>query len=168
VHIEPLSRSHDKARKAFDCGKEPLNRYLREQAGQDAKARVAATFVFVDDAKGRVAGYYTLSSLSVKACDLPAEAQRKLPRYPDVPVTLLGRLAIDTDYQGHRHGEYLLLDALQRSLTTSRSIASFAVLVDAKDDGARGFYERYGFMQFPDQPLWLFLPMTTIEQLKLG
>ena len=165
MQIERLSPAHDQCRKVFDCGKEPLNRYLRERAGQDFKAKVAVTFVLVSDSGERILGYYTLSALSVRACELPVEIQRKLPRYPEIPVTLMGRLAIDKEYQGQGFGEHLLLDALRRSLEATTDVASFAVLVDAKDENACQFYRNYDFIQFPEQARRLFLPMRTIEQL---
>jgi len=82
-----------------------------------------------------------------------------------VPATLLARLAVDKNHRGKGIGEFLLVDALYRSLTHSREIGSVAVVVDAKDDGARNFYRRYGFIQFHDQPYRLFIPMGTIEKL---
>lgn len=88
---------------------------------------------------------------------------RKLPRYPLVPATLLGRLAVDRRHQGKGYGRFLLADALYRALRSE--VASFAVIVDAKDDSARAFYEREGFLPFPDQQMKLFLPMADIEQL---
>jgi GNAT superfamily N-acetyltransferase len=112
---------------------------------------------------GTIAGYYTLSSTSVQLGELPEQTVRKLPRYPLVPATLLGRLAVDRRQQGKGYGRFLLADALYRS---SRSeIASFAVIVDVTDDNARRFYERESFLPFPDQPMKLFRPMTDIRQL---
>lgn len=90
------------------------------------------------------------------------EVIRKLPRYPTVPTTLLGRLAIDHRYKGKGAGRHLLMDALRRSMRSE--IASFAVVVDAKDEGARDFYRRDGFMPFQETPMRLFLPMATIRK----
>ena len=123
---------------------------------------MAAPFVLVlpDET---IAGYYTLSSTSVQLSELPAQILRKLPRYPLVPATLLGRLAADRRQQGKGYGRFLLADALYRA---SRSeVASFAVIVDAKDENARRFYERESFSPLPDQPMKLFRPMADIEQL---
>ena len=89
--------------------------------------------------------------------EFPANITRKLPRYPLVPATLLGRLAVDQNYQGRGYGRFLLADALFRAVRSE--IASFAVVVDAKDEAARRFYERESFLPFPDQPLRLFRPM---------
>jgi GNAT superfamily N-acetyltransferase len=114
-------------------------------------------------ADGAIGGYYTLSATSVNLAELPAQATRKLPRYPLVPATLLGRLAVDRRHQGKGCGRFLLADALFRSVRSE--IASFAVIVDAKDENARRFYERESFLPFPDQPMKLFRPVADIEQL---
>ena len=95
--------------------------------------------------------------------DLPAETIRTLPRYNLIPATSIGRLAVDERYRGQGFGRYLLADALFRSWRNE--IASFAVVVDAKDDSARSFYEREGFLALPDQPLKLFRPMADIAKL---
>lgn len=160
LRVEPLASSHDRSR--FESGVEPLDRYFRTQAGQDARKNMAAPFVLVlpDET---IAGYYTLSSTSVQLSELPAQIVRKLPRYPLVPATLLGRLAVDRRQQGKGYGRFLLADALYRA---SRSeVASFAVIVDAKDENARRFYGRESFSPLPDQPMKLFRPMADIEQL---
>ena len=160
--IEPLKDSHD--RTAFSCGIEELDRYFKNQAGQDARRNVAAPFVLIDGETGAVAGFYTLSMRSVLLVELPPGTQKKLPRYPDVPAVLLGRMAVDGRYRGRGLGEALLFDALQRSFMMSREIAAFAVIVDAKH-GAESFYLQYGFQPFPGQENLLFLPMKTIEKL---
>lgn len=159
LRVEILGAQHD--RSAFESGVEPLDRYFRIQAGQDARKNMAAPFVLLSD--GTVAGYYTLSSSAVNLGELPEKAVRKLPRYPLVPATLLGRLAVDRRHQGKGYGRFLLADALFRAV--SSQIASFAVVVDAKDENARRFCERESFLPFPDQPMKLFRPMADIEQL---
>ena len=84
-----------------------------------------------------------------------------------VSATLLGRLAVSTDFRGQRIGETLLMDALHRSLELSRQVASAGVIVDAKDDSAVSFYKKYGFLELPTVKRRLFLPMGTIERLFL-
>lgn len=160
LRVEPLNSGHN--RSEFESGIEPLDRYFRMQAGQDSRKNMAATFVLlVPD--GRIAGFYTLSSTSVQLAELPAETARKLPRYPLVPATLLGRLAVDRRQQRKGYGRFLLADALHRAVRSE--IASFAVIVDAKNDDARRFYERESFLPFPDQPMKLFRPMVDIRRL---
>lgn len=160
LRIEVLGPQHD--RTAFESGVKPLDRYFQVQAGQDARKNMAAPFVLVLP-DGTVGGYYTLSATSVSLAELPAQITRKLPRYPHVPATLLGRLAVDRRHQGKGYGRFLLADALFRSVHSE--IASFAVVVDAKDENARRFYERESFLQFPDQPMKLFRPMSDIAEL---
>lgn len=162
--VERLARHHNRA--GFSCGEVSLDTYLRQRARQDADRHVATVFVLVDDHEGRVAGDYTLSAASVRLEDLPAETRRALPRYPLVPVILLGRLAIDQDYQGRDLGAVLLFNALRRAFDVgTREIAAIGVIVEALHDRARSFYERYGFLRFPDDDYRLFLLMPTIGQL---
>jgi predicted N-acetyltransferase YhbS len=164
--VEPLGKQHD--RSAFACGTEALDRYLKTQASQDTRRHVAATFVLCEADANRVVGYYTLSSLSVDIGSWPDAVARKLPKYPHVPATLLGRLAVDTSVRGHGIGEHLLMDALHRALQASREVASMAIVVDAKDDNAVAFYGRYDFIPFADATHKLFLPMATVERLFTG
>jgi predicted GNAT family N-acyltransferase len=160
--VQPLGPHHDRA--SFSCGVEPLDNYLKRQARQDIKKRVAVVFVLSPDDK-KIAGYYTLSQYSVDLGTVPQAIARTLPKYPIVPATLIGRLAVSTVFRGQGLGEILLMDALQRSLTLSRQVASVAVIVDAKDGQAMRFYRKYGFLEVPNAVGRLFLPMTTIEQL---
>jgi len=117
--VEPLGRAHDRA--AFSCGIEPLDNYLQKQAGQDVAKRVAVCFVLTPDGK-TVAGYYTLSQYSVDLVKLPEEIAKKLPKYPEVPTTLLGRLAVSQTFRGQKLGEFLLMDALYLCLRSSQTL----------------------------------------------
>jgi predicted GNAT family N-acyltransferase len=162
--FEPLGKNHDRG--AFSCGIEALDRYLKTQAAQDAKRYVAAVFVLVNEGEpDRILGYYTISATSVKLSELPLATTKKIPKYPNVPATLLGRLAVSDRCRGMGFGEFLLMDALRRSFEQSAQIASAAVVVDAKDEKGLGFYQHYGFTQFPDNQRRLFLSMKTIEKL---
>ena len=161
--IEAFGKQHDRV--GFTCGSEPLDTYLRTQAGQDARKRVAVTYVLCEGTSQTVVGFYTLSAISVEIGSWPEDVAKKLPRYPVVPATLLGRLAIERPRQGRGAGAHLLMDALHRSWQVSRQVASVAVVVDAKDRRAVEFYTRYEFIPFDDVPTKLFLPMRVIEQL---
>ena len=162
--IQRLAKHHDRA--AFSCGNEILDRYLKEMASQDARRHVAAPFVLVEENSPKtILGYYTLSALSVDLGDLPADVARKLPSYPVVPATLLGRFAVDRHHQGHGIGESLLMDALRRVNEQSTQIATVAVIVDAIDQQAMQFYRHFDFLPFPERPTRLFLPMKTIAAL---
>jgi GNAT superfamily N-acetyltransferase len=156
--IESLGPEH--RREHFSSGSEALDRYLREQAGQDARRRIASPFVLVVAATGEIAGYYTVSATSLDVTALPADLARKLPRHPTLPATLSGRLAVQRNHQGRGLSGALLIDAIQRA--ARNEIASYALVVDAKDERARAFYEHYGFLGFKDDMRRLFLPLARI------
>lgn len=128
------------------------------------RKQLTAVYVLTPDGKA-IAGYYTLSAYSVGLDKIPEEIAKKLTRLPEVPATLIGRLARSTAYKGRGIGEILLMDALKRSLANSAHVASWAVVVDAKDENAIVFYKKYGFMEIPAFPKRLFLPMATIAKL---
>ena len=161
--IEALERRHDRSQ--FACGSAPLDRYIRELASQDVRRRMARVFVAVPDGGAEVAGFYTLSAASIARGDLPEAAARRLPRYP-VPAALLGRLAVDRGYGGRGLGASLLADALRRVARAGETLAVYAMVVDAKDERAQTFYERFGFVRLPDTGRRLFLPMAAIAQLR--
>jgi len=162
--VEPLSGGHD--RESFSCGNSALDHYLKEQANQDLRRGCAVPFVLIPSA-GEIAvlGYYTLSSFGIDAGVVPPEIAKKLPRYPLIPATLLGRLAVDERHQGEGIGEFLLMDALHRSLAQSGQIAAVAVVVEAMDDRAERFYQHFGFIPFPTISGRLFIMMKTVRQL---
>jgi predicted GNAT family N-acyltransferase len=159
--VEPLGPSHD--RTAFHSGVPELDRYLHHQAGQDARRKVAAPFVMVARS-GSIAGYYTLSAYSIQLADLPEPIARKLPRYPQLPATLLGRLAVSSSGRGQNLGRFLLMDALHRSWRNTSEVASVGVVVEALDETARSFYLHHEFVKLADHPNKLFLAMATIER----
>lgn len=110
--FEPLNKQHERA--AFRSSSPALNIYLQQLARKDAERRVAASFVMVEEsAPATIVGYYTLSAFTVEVAELPEEMQKKLPRYPRLPATLLGRLARDERFPGT--GSLLLMDALARA-----------------------------------------------------
>jgi predicted GNAT family N-acyltransferase len=160
--FEPLGPSHDRA--AFSCGVPKLDTYLKTQASQDVKKNLGAVFVLTPDHK-QIDGYYSLSHYSVRLDTIPEEVAAKLTKHPDIPATLIGRLARSLHLKGTRTGEMLLMDALKRILSTSRQVASWAVIVDAKDDNAIKFYQKYGFMTIPTAPNRLFIPIETVAKM---
>jgi len=168
LRFEPLDKKkHDRA--AFSCGLESLDKYLKERATQEIKKRVTAVYVLTPDGK-TIAGYYTLSQYAIEAGELPSQLvqQLHLPRYDKLPATLLGRLARSKEFKGRGVGELLLMGAMKRALEHSRNIASVAVVVDAIDENARAFYRRYGFLDIPNHPNRLFIPMKTVAHLFSG
>ena len=158
--IEPLGKRHDRA--AFSCGIPELDRYLVRQAGQDVRRRIARVFVCTAEGSDTVLGFYTLSALAIDLSSLPEELSRKLPRHP-VPCALIGRLAIDQSVRGHGLGRMLLVDAIKRTKGASDIMAIHAVIVDAKNNAAKQFYEGFGFAPMQDDPMRLFLPLGSIH-----
>ncbi len=164
ITVEPLGPRHDRA--SFSCGDPALDNYIRQQASQDARRRIAQVFVAAGDVPGEIIGYYTLSAASFQKDRLPTELARRLPHYP-VPAVVIGRLAVDQRHQGRGLGETLLLDAIRRIVRASDVVGVYAVVVDAKNDHVLAFYERYGFKSFPSTARRLFLPLRTFERLGL-
>jgi predicted GNAT family N-acyltransferase len=160
LQITPLDDRHDRA--AFACGVDPLDRYLKTQAGQDVRKRVASCFVLTDGGPALIA-FYTLTATSIALRELPASMAKKLPRYPSVPATLMGRLAVDHRHRGRRLGELMMMDAFSRALRSE--IATYAFVVDAKDAKAESFYKTYRFLPLGEAGRRLFMPMAEIARL---
>ena len=160
--IEPLANNHN--RENFSCGNEQLDRYFKLTASQDRKRNLAVPYVVIDRENSQIIGYYTLSMTSIDLGELPNSIAKKLPKYPLIGVTLIGRLAIDENYQGMGWGKLLVMDALYKSFEASKQVASFAVVVDAIDEQAVKFYQRFDFQTFPEQPLKLFRTMKNIAE----
>jgi len=158
--FQPLG-DHD--RKFFSCGIPELDQYLHIQAGQDAKRKVAAPFVMVDP-EHRIVGYYTLSAYGIRATDLPSAVAKKLPKYPLIPATLLGRLAISQEHQGQKLGSLLLMDALHRSWKNTAEVASIGVVAETINDEARRFYLYHEFIALTEHPRKVFIAMGTIKK----
>jgi GNAT superfamily N-acetyltransferase len=163
--VEPLDRSRHN-RSGFDCGIPVLNEWLATKAGQFEKKDLARVYVLVASGETTVQGYYALSSHTVAYEALPEDQAKGLPRI-DLPVVLIGRLAVDRSTQGQGLGEFLLIDALRRAEYLANKIGIRAVEVHAINDAARQFYERYGFLSLRDDPQHLFLPLHVIRKLKL-
>lgn len=164
--IGPLERQHD--RHDFDCGVAALNKYLAHYARQHEDSGISRTFVDVDRREpSKIRGYYSLAAGSIDRASLPLSEAKRFPKFP-IPVGRLARLAVDLRARGLGLGEHLLMDALHRFFRTGDSIGMVAVLVDAKDERAKLFYERYEFDSLPDHPLTLWLPMKSVKRLFRG
>ncbi len=150
ITIEALSGRHE--RTTFSCGEPELDDYFRRRAGQDDRRNIARVFVATDPELG-VVGFYTLSTCAIHPGEVPNEVARKLPRYESIPAALIGRLARDLRARGRGVGELLLADAINRVLAADRSMAVWAILVDAKNQAASEFYKSFGFIPFPFTPL---------------
>jgi hypothetical protein len=160
--IEPLNHKHDRA--AFSCPSPELERYVKQQVGQDLRKYATAPYILTPDHK-TIAGFYTLSQYSITLVDVPRDISRMFPKYPVVSVTLLGRLAVANQYLGEKLGEFLLVDAQHRALQLSKQAASAALIADAKDDKALSFYKKYNFIELPKVERRLFKPMAAIAKL---
>ncbi|MDB5572453.1 MAG: hypothetical protein JWN93_3636 [Hyphomicrobiales bacterium] len=164
--VGPLLEDHDRA--AFRCGDEALDRYLQTQAAQDMRRKANAVFVMVrPSAPGAVVGFYTLCATALEPGAVPEAARKRLPRYPLVSATLLGRLAISRDDQGRGLGSALLGHALRSALQNAGLVGSSMVVTDAASAGAQRFYEAHGFIALP-LSMRLILPMATIAALPLA
>ena len=134
----------------------------RTRAGQDMRRRIASVFVCSAEGSDSILGFYTLSSLSIDASALPQRLARRLPRHP-IPAALLGRLAVSAHAHGQGIGKLLLADAVKRCLAVGNQMAVYALVVDAKDEIAKRFYIRFGFIPFAGQSARLFLPLATVS-----
>ena len=161
VLIERLAAHHVRA--GFDCGQNALNDFLMRQAGQLQRRGFGKTYVALTEDGLTVCGFVSVSAGQVASRQLPEGL--KLPRYP-APMLRIGRLAVDTRQQGRGVGQDLLAFALRLALEFSQQVGLYAVLVEAKDNKAKAFYTRLGFIETADDPLCLFLPITTLAKTK--
>ena len=161
--LEPLGAEHERC--LFRCGEDALERYFQTQVTQDIRRRIANCFVAVENVTSLVAAYYTISAASFPLVNLSPDETKRLPRYPTVPAVRVGRLAVDQRFQGRGLGAALLADAATRALKADA--AAFTLLVDAKNDQAIAFYQRFGFRILASQPRTLFLPLATAQKVFL-
>ena len=155
----PLLLTKDHDRNSFDCGVPALNDYLKKYALQNQKKHAARTYVATRG--NRIVGYYSLAYGSVSLEDAPQNVKSGLPRHP-IPVILLARLAVDSTEQGRGLGAALLKDALLRTIQAAEIAGLRAMLVHAKNDSAKHFYEKYGFEPSPIDAYHLFLRLSDI------
>jgi len=156
------AKYHD--REQFNCGVDDLDEYLKKYARINMAQHVTVVYVMTQRKEPKkILGYYTLSAFCIGLSSLPDNVTKKLPYYPEVPTVLIGRLARHNDAPGT--GRLLLIDALRRSWNMSKEIASFAVVVDAKNDDALRFYKKFGFLTLQNTSCRLFMPMKKIEHL---
>jgi GNAT superfamily N-acetyltransferase len=159
LSLIPVTPSLSKS--PFDCGNEELNLFFRQFAAGNHRKNIAKTFVALADS-GRIAGYFSLCAAGVAFEEFATQHQKGLPRYP-VPAVRIARLAVAVDLHGQHIGAWLLKQAFDKIFTIAASAGVYAVVVDAIDDKAKGFYKKYGFLEFPGSRPSLFLPLRTIE-----
>jgi ribosomal protein S18 acetylase RimI-like enzyme len=164
VHrIESLAKSHD--RDGFDCGNEPLDLFLKQTARQHADRGISRTFVLVNDDAAEpkpIIGFFALNICQVKSAALSPELAKKLPR--DVSGVRLGRLARAKEFKGQGIGQILLIAAMEKFTEIFNIAGGIGLFVDAKDQKAKEFYEKYGFVSLPSDEFQLFLPVKTIQE----
>jgi ribosomal protein S18 acetylase RimI-like enzyme len=156
--IVQLSKEHDRAkRESFKSGSVPLDIYFKQYVTQDIRNNITKCFVALSGA--RIAGFYTLSADSIALEELPDDRKKRL-RYEEIPAVRIGRLAVDKDFRGRHLGSLLLFDASRR--VAEAPIGVYALSVDSKDEAAKGFYLHHGFVEMPDAPNSLFLPLAAV------
>ena len=156
----PLSE-HDN-RSLFDCGRESMNAWFHRHAWNNHSGGLSRVSV-ITTSDGKIIGYVTLSAAQIERAFLPKPQQRNRP--DPVPVTLLGQLAVDINYQGQGHAAVLLLHALKTALHAAKIIGSMGVITHPLDDGVRGFYKRWGFEDLPFDPrLAMMVRMADLEK----
>ena len=158
-------RSFDKSVDAisFRCGQPVLDEYIRRYASQDVRRNVARVFLATPEEDfRRLAGFFTLSAGSVNCSALPEALAKNLPRYP-VPVALIGRLGVASEFQGKGLGSMLLVDACKKVAHASEVLAVAGIVVDAKDAAAKAFYTHFGFQTLAGEHARLLLPATAFR-----
>lgn len=166
LRCEALGPRHDRA--SFACEQPSLTDYLRRHARKERDLGFGAVFVAVDPAESTcILGYYTLAAHAIDVTALEPGLRKRFPRYPEVPVVLLGRLARAQDRRGQGIGPLLLIDALRRALRARADLGAYAVVTDPINEWAAAFYERYQFMPLSGGTSRLFLPLETVAQLGL-
>ena len=158
------------ARAAFRSGNDRVDLYFREffreTVSQDVKRKSAACYVLIERSTGKVAGFYTLSAHSIPLKDVDQELAKKLPRYPSIPVVLIGWMGRDLAFRGTGLGSMLLYDAIGR--VAKAPIGAYAICADAINEDATAFYTKHQFQPLVSRPQTLFLPMKTAQDLVSG
>jgi GNAT superfamily N-acetyltransferase len=164
--IVSLSRNHDRSR--FDCGVPELNSFLKATARQHGEKGISRTFVLSEQERpAAIFGYFTLTLCEVGTEHLPAAYSKKYPQH-GLPAVRLARLAVSRKHQGKGYGGLLLAEAIHRTVLIAEQAGVIGLFVDAKDERAHKFYERYGFVSLPGHALQLFLPLETLRLAEIG
>ncbi len=161
MQVVLLTHNHD--RTGFDCGIPELNRFLKATARQHINKGISRTFVLVDEKYPKVIlGFFSLTICEVDAKNIPVAYAKKYPSQHSLPAVRLARLAVSIKEQGKRYGEALLGEAIQRTATIAQQAGFIGLFVDVKNESAKQFYEKYGFVSIEGIPLKLFLPVKTL------
>lgn len=163
MNIEKLDKSkHDRA--SFNCGEAALDNYLKTISGQHDKKDLSRTFVLNSDSNpSQIKGYYSLAACTVELDELPQNISKKYPSA--IHCALVGRLAVHNTHQNQGLGGILLIDAIKKAVESSTSVPTPMIIVDAKSDAVKGWYEKMGFISFPTDKRRLYLTMQSAEKL---
>ncbi len=160
--VELLDKHHN--RNSFDCGNEALNNFLKRTARQHIQKGISRTFVLVDTEQPEIIiSFFTLTLCEVRVEKLPSKFAKKYPS--KVPGVKLARLAVSELYQREGIGEIMMIEAMKRALIVAENAGGIGLFVDAKDEAAKTYYFRYGFVSLEDALLEMFLPLSTIVQM---
>jgi ribosomal protein S18 acetylase RimI-like enzyme len=161
LKIETLNKNHD--RTEFDCGNDELNKYLQRIARQHLDKGMSRTFVLIDyNNPSKILGYYTLAACEINVEKMPRKFSKKYPSR--VPAAKLARLAVSRNKQRQGFGRHMMVNAIERIILVSKNLGIIGFFVDAKNTKAKGYYEQFGFISLPDNPLELFLPIATLQR----
>lgn len=155
----PINSTDDVS--GFDCGEPSLSDWLRHRALRNERGGASRTFVAAEGEAGIIAGYYCLSASSLRSEDATGALRRNMPN--PIPIILIGRLAVDSRFQGIGLGASLLQDATVKSIEASRLIGARALLVHALSESAASFYRRFGFVPLPGRAQTLYLLVADTE-----
>lgn len=161
MEIKALNKTHD--RNGFDCGNTDLNNFLKKTARQAADKNLSRTFVLTDGEDLRILGFFAITPCAVNILDVPEKERKKYPLQQGLPAVRLARLAVGLQHRGKGFGEVLLAEAMSITARVAESVGAIGLFVDAKDDAAKSFYEKYGFVVTNSgKPSQLFLPLASI------
>ncbi|TXL20843.1 GNAT family N-acetyltransferase [Methylococcaceae bacterium HT5] len=146
---------------AYECGVDELNNYLQRFANQDQKRDLSRIHVLAEEM--RIIGYYSISSHAVLTHELPDK--QRISHYSATPFLLLGRLAVDKNFQQQGYGNALIFHAFKTTMEAAEKIGISGMVVDAKDENAANFYEKFGFKRLSASPNRLVLPLTALAAL---
>lgn len=161
MEIQLLTKDHD--RNGFDCGNSDLNNFLKKTARQAADKNLSRTFVLTDGKTNTIYGFVSITPCSVNIEDVPEKQRKKYPPQHGLPAIRLARLGVGLEHRRKGYGELLLTEAMSITAKIAESVGGIGLFVDAKDDAARSYYEKYGFLLTnPVKPMQLFMPLATI------
>jgi GNAT superfamily N-acetyltransferase len=160
--FEELNRSHN--RSIFDCGVKELNEFLHTLAHQNLKKGLSRTFVLIKkNVPEEILGYYTLSVFEISAEKLPLKFANRYKSF--LPAVKIARLAVARDLQKQGIGKQMIIDAIKRVIAISENVGVIGLFVDAKNEDAKKYYLKFGFIPLLDHCLKLFLPLNTLQQI---